>query len=113
MKKELLKSRTDKMLTGICGGLGNYFGVSSTIIRIVFAFGIVGGLFGLGVPTVLTIVIYIVLMIAMPSKSKDVNSPNTTFNCDKPNCGYAFSLSQGDSFCRSCSKKLSDVICQN
>jgi phage shock protein PspC (stress-responsive transcriptional regulator) len=101
------------MLTGISGGLGTYFGISSTIIRIIFAFGIVGGLFGLGVPTVLTIVVYIVLMIAMPSKSKNIDLPNTSFNCDKPNCGYAFSLSQGDAYCRTCSKKLSDVISHN
>ena len=34
MSKRLYKSETDKMLFGICGGLGEYFDISSTLIRI-------------------------------------------------------------------------------
>ena len=30
------KSETDKMLFGICGGLGEYFDISSTLIRIIY-----------------------------------------------------------------------------
>lgn len=34
--KQLRRSRTDKMVAGICGGLGKYFGLDSTILRLVF-----------------------------------------------------------------------------
>ena len=36
MEKALRRSRTDKMIAGICGGLGKYFGLDSTILRLVF-----------------------------------------------------------------------------
>ncbi len=57
--KKLYRSNTDKMLAGVCGGLGNYLGVDSTLIRLVFAllvfFGVGSGL-----------VLYVILAIVMP-----------------------------------------------
>lgn len=35
-KKRLFKSRYDKKIFGVCGGIANYFGVDSTFIRILF-----------------------------------------------------------------------------
>ena len=34
--KKLMKSRTDKKWAGVCGGLAKYFGISSTVVRILF-----------------------------------------------------------------------------
>ncbi|MGJ9385419.1 hypothetical protein CR203_07930 [Salipaludibacillus neizhouensis] len=34
--KKLLRSNHDRKLAGICGGIGNYFGMDSTVVRIVF-----------------------------------------------------------------------------
>jgi len=34
MKKRLYRSTQDKKLTGVCGGLAEYFGVDSTLIRV-------------------------------------------------------------------------------
>ncbi len=34
LEKRLYRSRTDRQITGLCGGLGEYFGVDPTIIRI-------------------------------------------------------------------------------
>lgn len=34
MEKKLYKSRTDKMLFGVCGGVAEYFGVDPTIVRL-------------------------------------------------------------------------------
>lgn len=34
--KKLYKSRTDKKLTGVCGGLSKYFGISSNVLRLLF-----------------------------------------------------------------------------
>lgn len=36
-KIKLRKSRTNKMLTGVCGGLGETFDIDPTLIRLVWA----------------------------------------------------------------------------
>lgn len=35
MEKKLYRSRNDKMLFGVCGGLANYFAVDPTIVRLI------------------------------------------------------------------------------
>ena len=44
MDKKLYLSDTDKKLFGVCGGLAEYFGVDSTVVRLlwVIAFFIMG-----------------------------------------------------------------------
>ncbi|HII92027.1 MAG TPA: PspC domain-containing protein [Methanosarcina sp.] len=58
MKKRLTKSKKERMLFGVCGGLGEYFGIDPTFIRLAFA---ALALQGIG------IVLYIILAIIMPS----------------------------------------------
>jgi phage shock protein C len=42
--KRLYRSREERMLAGVCGGLGNYFTVDPTLVRVLFVlFGLVGG----------------------------------------------------------------------
>lgn len=42
--KKLYRSKTDKRLAGVCGGLGEYFGIDSTLVRLGFAlFTLAGG----------------------------------------------------------------------
>ncbi|TGD25072.1 PspC domain-containing protein [Companilactobacillus suantsaicola] len=38
MNKRLTRSSTDRMLAGVCGGLGAFFGIDSTWIRLAFIF---------------------------------------------------------------------------
>jgi len=57
-KRRLTKSKKDRMLFGVCGGLGEYFDIDPTFIRLAFA---ILALQGIG------IVIYIILAIIMPS----------------------------------------------
>jgi len=59
MPAKLRKSRTDKMLAGVCGGLAEYLGWDSTIIRILFVLAI---FLGWGAP----ILIYFILAVVMP-----------------------------------------------
>ncbi|HWL96236.1 MAG TPA: PspC domain-containing protein [Nocardioidaceae bacterium] len=33
-QKRLTRSRDDRMISGVCGGLAEYFGVDSTLVRI-------------------------------------------------------------------------------
>ena len=46
MTKKLFRSTTDKKLTGVCGGLGAYFGLDSNIIRLIW---VIFGLSGVGI----------------------------------------------------------------
>lgn len=40
--KKLYRSRKDNWVTGLCGGIGRYFGIDSTIIRLIVFFSGVG-----------------------------------------------------------------------
>jgi len=37
--KQLYRSSNEKMIAGVCGGLGDYFDIDPTIIRLIFVFG--------------------------------------------------------------------------
>jgi phage shock protein C len=52
------RSRSEKMVAGVCGGLAAYFGVDPTVVRVVFAAITVLG--GAGV------LLYLVLWAVMP-----------------------------------------------
>jgi phage shock protein C len=36
VQKKIRKSSTDKSISGVCGGIAEYFGVSSFMVRILF-----------------------------------------------------------------------------
>ena len=55
MSKKLYRSRNDRMLAGVCGGLAEYFGVDATIVRILMVLFALAGGPGL--------ILYIVLML--------------------------------------------------
>ncbi len=55
----LTRSATDSILGGVCGGLARYFGIDSTIVRLVFVLAVLSGLSPL---------IYIILWIIMPKE---------------------------------------------
>ena len=40
MEKKLYRSRTDKKLAGVCAGVAKYFGIDSTIVRLLWALAI-------------------------------------------------------------------------
>ena len=46
-KRYLRKSRTDQMIAGVCGGLAEYLGVDSTMVRLAWAICVVLGGTGL------------------------------------------------------------------
>ncbi|MBF7096549.1 PspC domain-containing protein [Alkalibacter mobilis] len=37
MNKRLFKSRKDKMVLGVCGGVAKYFGIDASVVRIIWA----------------------------------------------------------------------------
>ncbi|MFH2037127.1 MAG: PspC domain-containing protein [Candidatus Zixiibacteriota bacterium] len=58
MNKKLYRSRVDSKIAGVCGGLGDYFDIDPTIIRIIAIISIF--IHGIG------LLAYIVAWIAMP-----------------------------------------------
>lgn len=38
MDRKLYLSQTDKKISGVCGGIGEYFNIDSTIIRLAWVF---------------------------------------------------------------------------
>lgn len=59
-EKKLYRSRTDRILLGVCGGLGKYLGVDPMLIRILFILLTLADGVGL--------LIYVVLAIVVPSE---------------------------------------------
>ncbi len=59
MNKKLYRSREQKMLAGVCGGIAEYFNIDVTIIRLIWA---VIALSGTGV------LIYIIAAIVIPER---------------------------------------------
>jgi phage shock protein C len=59
--KRLYRSRHDRMIGGVCGGIANYFNTDPTVIRLLFALGLIlaGGTFWA----------YIIMMIVIPEES--------------------------------------------
>ena len=57
--KRLYRSRTNRMVSGVCGGLGEFANVDPTIVRLLFAAGTVfsGGLL---------LLVYLVMIFVVP-----------------------------------------------
>ncbi|HNR01554.1 MAG TPA: PspC domain-containing protein [Anaerolineaceae bacterium] len=58
--KKLYRSRVDRKIGGVCGGLGEYFGIDPTLVRLLFVLGVlfVGG----------ALLAYLILLIVIPEE---------------------------------------------
>ncbi len=57
-ERKLMRSRHDKKIAGVCGGLGEYMGVDPTLVRLIWLVAVIFG--GTG------ILAYIIAWIVMP-----------------------------------------------
>ena len=70
--KQLYKSNTNKKVAGVCGGIGEYFGIDPTIVRLGFvALSLLAG-GGLAV--------YIIAAIIMPERAACSRTAENTVN---------------------------------
>src|SRR2546425_6940074 len=58
MERKLFRSRADKVIAGVCGGLGQYLDVDPAIVRVVFVL--------LGIADGIGVVAYLVLWLLTP-----------------------------------------------
>jgi len=68
LDRKLYLSDTDKKFAGVCGGLGEYFNVDSTIIRLAWVL--------LCIPTAFFggIIIYIVAAMIIPKRQRNIDN---------------------------------------
>lgn len=60
MEKKFYLSSTDKKIAGVCGGIAEYFGIDSLLVRAIFLFCII--VYGTG------LLLYIILALLAPKK---------------------------------------------
>jgi len=70
MERKLYRSRSDRVVGGVCGGLARYFGIDSTIVRLIFVLLIFAN--GLG------ILAYIIMAIIVPLESSETTESKDT-----------------------------------
>jgi len=63
MQTKLFRSRTDRMIGGVCGGLAQYLQIDSTLVRLFFVLFTLGAGFG--------VMIYFALWIIVPAEGKE------------------------------------------
>ncbi len=59
-KRKLYRSNTNRMLGGVCGGLGEYFDIDPTLVRLIFVLLTLAGASG--------VLIYIIMLIVVPNE---------------------------------------------
>ncbi|MBO4499379.1 MAG: PspC domain-containing protein [Bacteroidaceae bacterium] len=59
-KKKLYRSRSNRKLLGVCGGLADYFDMDSTVVRLIFVLLALAGTIG--------IIGYLVCALVIPEK---------------------------------------------
>ncbi|MCB2178780.1 PspC domain-containing protein [bacterium] len=71
--RKLYRSRTDRMISGVAGGLADYLNIDSTIVRLLFVFFALAGGPGL--------LVYIVMLLVIPEEPLD--APSTVVEVDE------------------------------
>lgn len=65
-QQQLMRSESDKMIAGVCGGLASYLNIDPTLVRLAF----VVLLFASGVG----LAIYLILWVVMPSDARSLEA---------------------------------------
>ena len=60
--RRLYRSESDRILFGVCGGLGEYFDIDPTLVRLAWAVAVVFGGTGL--------LLYVIAVLLMPPRSR-------------------------------------------
>ncbi len=67
MQKRLFRSRTDRMIAGVCGGIAEYFNIDPVIVRVIFVILLLPG----GLPGFIPYVILWVIVPEAPTVDKN------------------------------------------
>ena len=71
MNTQFTRSRSDKMIAGVCGGIARYFNIDPVIVRLIFVLSVfLGGVSPL---------IYVLLWIVMPEEPAAYTASQQTY----------------------------------
>ena len=70
MEKKLYRSRTDKKICGVCGGVAKYLNMDATIVRLIVILLTLAGCSGL--------LIYIICAFVIPEEPYEIVDENPT-----------------------------------
>lgn len=68
MENRLYRSENDKKISGVCGGIAEYFGIDSTIVRLIWLISIL--VYGTG------FLLYIIAAIIIPTREETESTIN-------------------------------------
>ena len=63
LKRPLRRSRSDRMIAGVVGGIAGYFGIDSTLARVLY---VVGSIVSAAFPGIL---VYVIMWAIVPEES--------------------------------------------
>lgn len=70
--KKLYRSKSDRFISGVCGGIANYFNIDSNLVRVLFVILSFAG--GVG------IILYIAAIIILPENPHEEDAPSHSVN---------------------------------
>jgi len=73
VQKRLMRSAVDTKIAGVCGGLAEYLGVDSTVVRLIWVVAVF-----LPVPIFPAILSYLIAWMIVPLAPVPVTAPTTT-----------------------------------
>ncbi len=79
--RKLYRSNSDRMIAGVCGGLGHYFNVDPTIVRLVLLLLLIFG--GVG------FLLYLIMWIVVPDEQRMDASPQDVMHANTQEMGQA------------------------
>ena len=63
MQKQLYRSKSNRMLAGVCAGVAEYFNIDPTVVRVIWALIALGGA---------GIIAYLIAALIIPEKPSDI-----------------------------------------
>jgi phage shock protein PspC (stress-responsive transcriptional regulator) len=91
MNKKLYRSRNDRMLAGVAGGLADYFGIDPVLVRVIFVLVFFLGGGGLLAYIILWIVVpeeQLVFNMSEGQNSSTATGPSANLNTDQSSTNY-------------------------
>jgi len=60
--KQLTRSASNRMVAGVCAGLGEYFGIDPTVVRLLFVLAFFTGFGGIAI-------VYLIMALVVPEQT--------------------------------------------
>lgn len=68
-RAKLTRDADDKKIAGVCSGLGKYFGIDISLVRLAWFFLAFFGIFSAGISTFMVVFVYFLLWLILPKSS--------------------------------------------